>query len=261
MDVVVLPDPRRAERLAARLIADELRGNPRLVLGLATGRTMEQVYRELVELHRREALDFAGCRSFNLDEYAGLPATSPNSYRAYMQRHLFDQVNLDPANTHLPDGTAGDLAAECSRYEELIEQCGGIDLQLLGIGLDGHIGFNEPLSSFASRTRVVMLSPETMAQNGPLFDDLGQMPRRALTMGVGTILEANRCLLLATGAEKNRIVTQFVEGPLTAMISASALHLHPHCTVILDEAAGGGLQGLEHYRWIFANEPKWNTYR
>src|SRR5262249_19823078 len=158
---------------------------------------------------------------------------------------------------YLPDGTANDLDAECAHYEALIHRFGGIDLQLLGIGRAGHLGFNEPLSALRSRTRVKALSPTTLAQNAPLFDQPDRIPRRALTVGVGTIWECRRCLLLATGEEKADIVAAAVEGPITAMISATALQLHPRCTVVVDEAAAGKLKGAEYYRWIFQNEPEW----
>jgi glucosamine-6-phosphate deaminase len=232
-----------------------------MVLGLATGRTMEILYGKLVRMHREQGLDFSLCRTFNLDEYVGLPADSPHSYRYYMNEHLFSQVNIDLRNTHLPDGMAEDLAAECARYERRIASAGGIDLQLLGIGRTGHLGFNEPLSALRSRTRVKALSPVTLSQNEPLFGDEAEMPRRAITMGVGTILDCRRCILLATGAEKADIVAKAIEGPLTGMISATALQLHPHCTVVVDEAAGGKLKEKEYYRWIFENEPEWEPFR
>lgn len=262
MEVIIRPDEERACRLAARIIARALREKPQLVLGLATGSTMELVYRNLVELHKKEGLDFSLCRTFNLDEYIGLPPEDPHSYRYYMQKHLFDRVNIDSRNAHLPDGMAPDLRAACRRYEALIRECGRIDLQLLGIGKDGHIGFNEPLSALQSRTREKALTPTTMAQNALHFGgDPAQVPRRAITMGVGTILESRRCLLLATGAEKARILAKAVEGPITSMVSASALQLHPRCTVIVDEMAAGQLQGQEYYRWIFANEPEWREFQ
>jgi glucosamine-6-phosphate deaminase len=167
-----------------------------------------------------------------------------------------------PSHTHLPNGMAADLAAECAAYERHMREVGGVDLQLLGIGSDGHIGFNEPLSALQSRTREKALTPSTLRQNAPMFGgDLAKVPRRAITMGVGTILESRRCLLLVTGANKSGILAQAVEGPITAMVSASALQLHPHCTVIVDEAAADGLKGKDYYRWIFENEPEWAEFR
>jgi glucosamine-6-phosphate deaminase len=219
------------------------------------------VYARLVRIHRDERLDFSLCSTFNLDEYVGLPPTDRHSYRHYMNHHLFQQVNIDLRNTHLPDGMAADLDVECRQYEELIRRFNGIDLQLLGLGRAGHIGFNEPLSALQSRTRVKALAPKTIEQNRPLFDDPGRMPRRAITMGVGTILEARRCLLLATGPNKAEIIARAVEGPITSMISATALQLHRRCTVVVDEPAAAQLQGADYYRWIFENEPEWEPFR
>jgi len=261
MECIIRPDAGAAMHLAARIIEEQLRARPDSVLGLATGRTMEAVYANLARLHRDGKLDFSKCRTFNLDEYAGLSGDDPHSYRHYMNRHLFSKVNIDLRNTHLPDGTAENLEAECEKYERLIAGCGGIDLQLLGIGRNGHMGFNEPLSAFRSRTRVKALSPATRAQNAPQFSSPEKVPRRAITMGIGTILEARRCLLLATGAGKAEIVARAIEGPMSAMISASALQLHPRCVVVLDEAAAGKLNATDYYRLIFENEPEWKQFR
>ena len=261
MEVIIRPTDHAAAELVARIIAKELRANPHLVLGLATGRTMESVYRVLVRLHRKEALDFSLCSTFNLDEYVGLAPDDPHSFRHYMREHLFRHVNIDPRNTHLPNGQATDLDAECGSYEAAIARFGGIDLQLLGIGRAGHIGFNEPLSALRSRTRVKALAPLTLEQNAGTFGGAANVPRRAITMGVGTILECRRGLLLATGAEKAEIIAQAVEGPITSMISATALQLHAHCTVVVDEAAASRLEGSEYYRRIFATEPEWEEFR
>lgn len=262
MQVLIVPTEQNATLFAARIIAQELRAKPDLVLGLATGRTMEQVYDHLVRLHREEGLDFSRCRTFNLDEYIGLAASHEGSYRFYMRSKLFDHVNIDPANTHIPDGTAPDLKAECRRYEALIREAGGIDLQLLGLGSDGHIGFNEPLSALRSRTRDKVLTEATLRQNAPMFGgDPARVPRRAITMGVGTILDSRRCLMLVTGHPKAPILARAVEGPITAMVTASALQLHPCCDVVVDEAAAAGLQEIAYYRWVFANEPEWAEFR
>jgi len=261
MEIIIVADAGRAAALVARIIAKELRAKPDLVLGLATGRTMERVYAGLAALHADQGLDFSRCRTFNLDEYVGLPEGHPGSYRRYMEERLFSRVNLQSANTHLPDGRCPDLAAEGARYEAGIRAAGGIDLQLLGLGADGHIGFNEPLSALSSRTREKALTPATRAQNAELFaGDPGGVPRRAITMGVGTIMDARRCLLLATGPAKAAILAKALEGPITAMVTASALQLHPRCQVIVDEAAATDLQGVEYYRWIFENEPEWAEF-
>jgi glucosamine-6-phosphate deaminase len=250
-----------ATDLTARVIADSIRRKPKLVLGLATGRTMENLYARLVEEHTENGLDFSLCETFNLDEYVGLPPENPNSYRYYMNKHLFSKINIDIRNTHLPDGMAEDLVEAAERYEQLIIDAGGIDLQLLGIGRSGHIGFNEPLSALQSRTREKALTPVTIAQNSPLFDPPESMPKQAMTMGVGTILDAKRIIMLVTGEEKADILAKAVEGPVTSMISASALQLHPKCTVIVDEAAASKLVEKEYYRWIFDNDPEWQDYR
>lgn len=222
---------------------------------------MEQVYQHLVQMHKTGKLDFSRCTTFNLDEYVGLAPSDPNSYRHYMDHHLFKQVNVDLRNTHLPLGNAKDLDAECRHYETLIQGAGGVDLQLLGIGKSGHIGFNEPLSALRSRTRVKALTPTTLRQNAPYFGGEDKMPRRAITMGVGTIIDARRCILLGTGESKAEIIAKAVEGPITSMISATALQLHPRCTVVVDEAAAGHLKEKEYYRWVFASEPEWEEYR
>jgi glucosamine-6-phosphate deaminase len=261
MEVIIQPSRAAAANLVAQIISRDLKANPRLVLGLATGVTMEQVYHELVLLYKAQQLDFSLCRTFNLDEYVGLPASDPNSYRRYMNEHLFRRVNIDQSNTHLPDGMAPDLDVECLRYEGLLRDCGGIDLQLLGLGKAGHIGFNEPLSALRSRTRVKALTPTTIKQNAALFGSEEKVPRRAITMGVGTIIEARRCVLLATGQAKANILAKAVEGPITSMVSASALQLHPRCTVVVDEEAASELTETDYYRWIFANEPEWQDFR
>lgn len=212
-------------------------------------------------MHKNEGLDFSSCRTFNLDEYVGLPADDPHSYRSYMNLHLFHQIDIDIRNTYLPNGMAADLKEECLRYEKKIKACGGIDLQLLGMGETGHIGFNEPLSALYSRTRQKALTQVTIDQNSPLFDPPEKMPRRALTMGVGTILEARRIILLVTGEKKAGILAKAVEGPITGMISATALQTHPATTVIVDEAAATLLENKEYYHWIWENEPEWEPYR
>lgn len=261
MEVIIRPDSQAAANLTARIVADAIHAKPDLVLGLATGRTMERLYARLAEMHRDDGLSFAQVRTFNLDEYIGLAPENEHSYRHYMDAHLFNNVDIDPANTHLPNGVAPDIDAECAEYERLIEQCGGIDLQILGIGITGHIGFNEPLSAMYSRTRAKALTPQTVEQNAPLFDKPEDMPRRAITMGVGTILDARRCVMLVTGDAKAEIIAKAVEGPVTSMISASAMQLHPKCTVIVDEAAAARLEQHEYYRWLFENEPEWEPYR
>ncbi len=262
MEVIIRPTADQAGELVARLIAARLRSKPDLVLGLATGRTMERVYDRLVAMQRKAGVDFSRCRTFNLDEYVGVPAENDHSYRYYMNHHLFRRINIDLANTRVPDGMAADLRAETARYEHLIREVGGIDVQLLGIGETGHIGFNEPLSALMSRTREKALTPITRQQNAAMFGgDPDKVPKRALTMGVGTILDSRELLLLATGSAKASILAKAVEGPITAMISASAMQLHPNCKVIVDEEAARDLKERDYYDWIFQNEPEWQEFR
>lgn len=258
MEVIVRPDAGHAVDLVARLLAERIRAKPEIVLGLATGRTMEHVYERLAD----SGVSFRACTSFNLDEYIGLSPEDPRSYRHYMQAHLFSKTDILVENTHVPDGAASDLGKAAACYEAAIRQAGGIDVQLLGIGQAGHIGFNEPLSAIRSRTRDKCLTPITRAQNAEMFGgDPEQVPKRALTMGVGTILEARELVLLATGPAKADIVARAVEGPITSMVSASAIQLHPNCKVVVDEAAAAGLQGRNYYDFIFSNEPEWSAYR
>lgn len=262
MEVIVCPDAEAATSLVAKLIADRLRAKPELVLGLATGRTMERVYDHLVAIRRSTDLDFSGCRTFNLDEYIGIPGDDAHSYRYYMNRHLFDRVEIAAGNAFLPDGMASDLRAEANRYEQAIREAGGIDLQLLGIGEAGHIGFNEPLSALKSRTREKALTQITREQNAAMFGgDVNRVPLRALTMGVGTILDAREIVLLATGKAKAAVLARAVEGPITGMISASALQLHPNCKIVVDELAAAALTQRAYYDWVFQNEPEWEDYR
>ncbi len=261
MEVIIRPTKFDAAMLAARLLAEEIRKKPASVIGLATGRTMECVYPKLVDFHRNEGLDFSLVRTFNLDEYIGLPPEDKNSYRHYMNHHLFDHVNIDLRNTFLPDGMAEDVELACAQYEEKIREVGGIDVQLLGIGRSGHIGFNESLSALKSRTRAKALTPVTIQENSILFDKPEDMPRRAITMGVGTILEAKKIILLVTGNTKAEILAKAVEGPITSMVSASAIQLHEHCHVVCCAEAAKNLEGADYYNWIFENEPEWALYR
>ena len=265
--VTVYEQPGEASRAVAREIADlvtsRAAAGKKTVLGLATGSTPVGVYDELIRLHKQEGVSFKTVVSFNLDEYWPIPPDALQSYHRFMREHLFDHVDIPAEAIHIPDGMLprDGVVAACLRYEERIREAGGIDLQILGIGRTGHIGFNEPLSAMRSRTRCKALTPGTIAQNAPLFADPNRMPRRAMTMGVGTILESKRCLMLVTGEEKANILAKAVEGPITSMISATALQLHPKCTVIVDEAAGSKLEQGEYYHWIFENEPEWDAYR
>ena len=217
------------------------------MLGLATGSTPLGVYRELIRMHNEEALDFSRITTFNLDEYVGLGPRHPQSYRHFMQTNFFDHINVNPKRTHVPDGRALDFDAHCKQYEQRIADCGGIDLQLLGIGSDGHIAFNEPGSSLGSRTRLKTLARETVHDNARFFGSEEEVPRLAITMGVGSILESKLCLLLAIGQEKADAIADTVEGPITAQVTASALQLHREVIIIVDEAAGCLLKRQDYY--------------
>jgi glucosamine-6-phosphate deaminase len=261
MEVIIRRDAEAASQLAAALVAAALTAKPRLVLGLSTGRTLERLYGLLVEQCRSGQLDFSLASAFGLYEYVGLSPDAVNSCRSYLSRHLFQSINMDPRRAHFPNPTAPDLEAECRRFENEIKEFGGIDVQLLNIGLHGQIAWNEPLSAMQSRTRCKALMPDIVADGAHMFEDHTNIPRRAITMGVGTILESKRCLLLVTGAEKADIVAKAVEGPITSMLSASALQLHQRCTVIVDEAAAAQLEQREYYTWIFENESEWAPFR
>jgi glucosamine-6-phosphate deaminase len=235
--VIVESDAQAASFRAARFVADLVRRKPDCVLGLATGSTPLALYRELIRMHREDGLSFAQVTTFNLDEYVGLGPGHPHSYRHFMQQHLFDAIDIDPKRTNVPDGRALDFEAHARAYEQKIKDAGGIDLQILGIGSDGHIAFNEPGSSLGSRTRLKSLASETIRDNARFFGGEDKVPRLAVTMGVGTILESKRCLLLAFGEHKSAAVRDTVEGPITAQVTASALQLHREVIAIFDEPA------------------------
>ena len=218
----------------AALLEALIKEKPACVLGLATGSTPEGMYALLAKKHREEGLDFSAVTSVNLDEYAGLEGTHEQSYRYFMNKHLFDHVNIDKANTFVPDGTAADTDAECAAYDKRIDDLGGIDLQVLGIGHNGHIGFNEPDDAFTAPTHVVTLKESTIQANARFFDSVDEVPTQALTVGMAAIFKARQILLLA-GAEKKAIVEKALTGPITPQVPASLLQLHPNVTVILAE--------------------------
>lgn len=240
-NIVVCEDSDSASRYVAKIIADAIGSNPRIVLGLATGSTPIGTYRELVNKHRDEDLDFSQVTTFNLDEYIGLGPEHPQSFRAFMQEQLFDRVNLDAQRTHVPSGMASDPAAEGVTYEAAIASAGGIDLQLLGIGGNGHIAFNEPGASAESRTRAIDLTPSTIEANSRFFDSIDQVPRTAITMGIGTILEAKRIILMASGDAKADAVAKSIEGDVDESMPASALQRHREVTYVLDSKAASKL--------------------
>lgn len=257
MEILIQPDAESGCVLAAHIVADLVRRQPSAVLGLSTGRTPLRLYAELIRLHRDEGLSLAEVTTFNLDEYVGLDAAHPQSYRRFMNEHFFDHIDIDRENTHVPNGVADDLLAECRRYEAAIAAAGGIDLQVLGIGRNGHIGFNEPTGSLGSRTWIKILAEQTLLDNSAVFGDLESIPRQAITMGIGTILDTRHTVLLAFGEAKAGAVADAVEGPVAAICPASALQLHPRATLVIDEAASAQLRLGDHYRWIEHNRLPW----
>ena len=257
MEVVILNGSKQIARLAADAVEDLLRSKPDAVLGLATGSSPLPVYDELASRHERDGLDFSRASGFALDEYVGLPPGHPESYREVVRREFTNRVNIRPENVHGPDGAAADIPAACRAYEEAIAAAGGVDLQILGVGTDGHIAFNEPGSSFASRTRIKSLIEQTRRDNARFFSSLADVPHHVLTQGLGTIMEARHVILLATGAQKAQAVREFVEGPVAAICPASILQFHPHATVLLDEAAASALKLADFYRHTYDNKPSW----
>jgi glucosamine-6-phosphate deaminase len=260
MEVIIRDTAEEVALYGARILARVLRDKPRCVLGLATGRTPLRLYEELVRLHREEKLSFREAVTFNLDEYVGLPADHPQSYRRYMRENLFRHIDLPPGSAHVPDGSAADLRRHCADYEAAIQNAGGIDLQLLGLGANGHIGFNEPTGSLNSPTWIKILSEKTLRDNAPHFPDPASQPRHVITMGIGSILRARHCLVLACGAHKSHAVQAMIEGPVSSMCPASALQLHPRTTVIVDLPASARLDNIEHYRWVEQHKLDWQTY-
>ena len=257
MEVVILSGSKLIATLAADAIEALLRRKPDAVLGLATGSSPLPVYTELALRHERDGLDFSRVRAFSLDEYVGLPAGHPESYREVVRREFTERVNINPANVRGPDGGAADIPAACMAFEDAIRAAGGVDLQLLGVGTDGHIAFNEPGSSLASRTRVKTLVEQTRRDNARFFGSLSQVPHHVVTQGLGTILEARHVILIATGAQKAQAVRDLVEGPVAAICAASVLQLHPHATILVDEAAASSLRLADYYRHSYENKPSW----
>jgi glucosamine-6-phosphate deaminase len=256
MEIIIQPTTGDAAGVAARIIARLLLEKPDAVLGLATGSTPLPLYQALIAMD----LDWSKVTTFNLDEYIGIPREHPQSYHTFMWENLFRHVNIAAENVHIPDGNAAGILVFCASYEEQIRAAGGIDLQVLGIGTDGHIGFNEPTSSLASRTRIKTLTPQTRKDNARFFGSEDSVPHHVITMGIGTIMEARQNLLLAFGPNKARAIAEAVEGPVTSINPASALQMHPVVKVCLDEAAASQLQRADYFRWVYENKPGWQTF-
>lgn len=254
MEVVILPDPSAVGRLAAREISDAVLANPEAVFGLATGSSPLAIYSELARAVERGELDFSRVRGFALDEYVGIPAGHPESYATVIDREVTGPLRMDPARVHVPDGRADDARTAAIAYDDQIARAGGIDVQILGIGANGHIGFNEPTSSFASRTRVKTLAPRTRDDNARFFDDPADVPIHCITQGIGTILEARRLVLVAQGAAKADAIARAVEGPMSSFCPASALQQHPAAMVIVDVEAASKLQLADYYRYVWEHK-------
>ena len=237
MQIIVAKDYAEMSEVAAQIIEELVREKPGCVLGLATGSTPEGLYAELVKQHKEAGLDFSRVATYNLDEYRGLSHDHPQSYHYFMNKHLFSHVNILPENTHVPDGANPDADAACAEYEDAIELAGGIDMQLLGLGHNGHIGFNEPADCFAAETNCVDLTESTIQANSRLFDSADEVPRQAYTMGIRTIMHARSILMVVSGEDKAEIVRKVAFGPVTPQVPASILQFHPDVTLVVDEAA------------------------
>jgi glucosamine-6-phosphate deaminase len=256
MEVIIKSNYDEICREAARIIQQAWQKKKNLVLGLATGMTPLGVYREIIELHRKGEIDFTDAIAFSLDEYLGLEEEHPQSFAFYMKENFLKHVNIKEENIFRLEGKPADIQAHCQEYEEKIKSYGGLDIQILGIGRNGHIGFNEPGSSLSSRTRVKTLAEETVNDNARFFENEQDVPRFCLTMGIGTVMEARMIILLASGKNKSDAVFQCVEGPVTASVPASILQLHPQAKVLVDEDASSSLARKDYYRWVFQNKDR-----
>jgi glucosamine-6-phosphate deaminase len=259
MVIIILPDADAVARTAADIIQARVEKG-RTVLGLATGSTPLGTYEELIRRHCDAGLSFADAEAFTLDEYLGLPPDHPESYRSVIRREFTDNVDFRDTAVHSIDGQAKDPEAEAARFDTAIQAAGGVDIQILGIGTDGHIGFNEPMSSLASRTRIKTLTKQTRLDNARFFPSLDDVPYHVLTQGLGTIHEARHLLLIGLGQAKARAVASAAEGPVTAACPASALQLHPHATVLVDAPAASELEHTDYYQYAHANKPAWQAY-
>jgi len=260
MEIIIQKTAEEGSAVGGRIVAKLVQYKPEAILGLATGSTPLQLYREMIRWHKEQGLDFSKVTTFNLDEYVGLSPDHHASYRRFMTENLFSGVNVPEANIHIPDGRSDNLAEHCAAYEKAIGDAGGIDLQVLGIGSDGHLGFNEPTSSFASHTRIKTLDEQTVQDNQRFFKEGEEVPRHVITMGLGSIMEARTCLLLAFGENKAEAVAEMVEGAVSAMVPATILQFHRDTRIILDEASASKLKKADYYKWVYSNKPEWQQY-
>ncbi|MBF0498802.1 MAG: glucosamine-6-phosphate deaminase [Candidatus Riflebacteria bacterium] len=260
MEVIIKNNQEQACKLGAKIVARFMRKKTKMVLGLATGSTPLPIYKELIRMHREEGLSFSQTVTFNLDEYVGLPPGHPGSYRTYMEDNLFRHVDIATCATHLPNGNADDIPTACAEYERSIQTAGGIDLQILGLGGDGHLAFNEPSSSLRSRTRLKTLTTETRKANAAVFGKAEKVPMHVITMGLETIMAARCCLLFAFGRGKADATQKMIEGPVSASCPASILQFHEQAVVIIDEDAASQLINHEYYREVYSEKPDWQKW-
>lgn len=242
MNVLMFKDHEAMSRYAAKLFIDQLQTDPQSVLGLATGSTPIELYQALIRANKSGEITFKAVTTFNLDEYLGVAADHPESYARFMREHLFDAIDIDQANTHIPSGLAIDPVKEGADYDEKIRQAGGIDLQVLGLGGNAHVGFNEPAESLSNQTHATPLTQDTREANARFFGSIEEVPTEAITMGMGSIMRAKKIILMASGQAKAKAIQQTVEGPITTQAPSSLLQLHPDVTVLIDEAAGSNLK-------------------
>lgn len=258
MEVIICPNAQRVGEVAAAKAA-RIAGpiGPKVVLGVATGSSPVQTFAELARLVASGEVDLSEASAFALDEYVGIAEGHPQSYHEIIRQTVTEPMGLDPARVHVPNGFAEDLAAACQAYEDAIKAVGGVDIQFLGVGSNGHIGFNEPTSSLSSRTRIKTLAATTLADNARFFDSIDDVPKHCLTQGLGTIMDARNVILVATGTNKAHAIAQVIEGPITAMYPGSVLQLHQHATIVVDEEAASELALADYYKETYANLPDW----
>jgi len=256
MQIVILKDAAQVAEYGANIFIEQIKNKANSVIGLATGSTPVALYQELIQKNQQNEVSFSDVTSFNLDEYLGLKGEHPQSYRHFMAEQLFNHINIDLKNTHVPPGDAKNPLTACDEYEDKITQAGGIDVQLLGIGRNAHIGFNEPSSGLTSRTRVKTLTQATIDDNARFFAEDEYQPHLSITMGIGTILDSKKVVLLATGEGKADAIKDMVEGPLAAICPASALQLHRDAVIVIDEAAASKLSDTDFYKHIEAENQK-----
>ena len=257
MEIIIMEDKKAASCLAAKIVSKQIEKKPDSVLGLATGSTQLPLYKELIKLHKEGTVDFSKITTFNLDEYVGLSSEHPSSYHSYMWKNFFSFINIKKHKIHIPNGLTPDISDHCKQYEGNIRASGGIDLQILGLGSDGHIGFNEPSSSLSSRTRIKTLTKKTIEDNSTLFKNPDDIPKHVITMGVGTIMDSKKCLMLVFGEKKGEAVKQMIEGPISSSIPASILQMHNNTIVIIDKDASSLLGRRDYYKWVYRNKPDW----